>query len=120
LALAALLLIGVVLAASTWFGGFRGLSPIAGLYARALRAGTWLGVPPAASLTPHEYAERVGRAVPSAQGPARVVADLYTRERYAGRRPDSSAVRAARGAWRDLRRIALGSLLRRDRGGRRR
>jgi transglutaminase-like putative cysteine protease len=115
LALAALAGIAALSATAAWFAGFRGLSPISGLYARALRAGSWLGVPPAASMTPREYAEGVGRVVPSAQGPARVVADLYTQERYAGRRPDSEATRAARTAWRELRGITLGSLLRRGR-----
>jgi hypothetical protein len=55
--------------------------------------------------------------MPSAQGPARVVAELYTQERYADRRPDGDALQAARQAWRDLRGIAIGTLLRRNRGG---
>jgi hypothetical protein len=116
---AALLAIGVLGAVIAWFAGFRGLSPVSSLYARSLRAGKWLGVSPTASLTPREYADRVGRVVPSAQSPARVVADLYTHERYSGRRLDGDAMRAARSAWRDLRGIAIGSLLRRNRGGRR-
>ena len=119
LTLAALLGAGMLAAAVAWFAGFRGLSPVSSLYARSLRAGHWLGVPPAISLTPREHADRVGRFVPSAQGPARVVADLYTQERYSGRRPDGDATRAARSAWRDLRGIALGSFLRRNRGGHR-
>jgi hypothetical protein len=118
LLLGSLLVVAVVAAVVTWFGGFRGLSPISGLYARALRAGEWLGVPPAPSLTPREYADCVGRVVPSAQGPARVVADLYTQERYAGRRPDGDAVRSGRDAWRALRGIALAGLLGRKRRGR--
>ena len=117
LALAALLAIASIAAIATWFAGFRGLSPVSSLYARALRAGNWLGAPPRVSLTPHEYADRVGRVMPSAQGPARVVAELYTQERYAGRQPDGDALRAARDAWRDLRGIAIGALLRRNRGG---
>jgi len=117
LALAALIAVASVAAVSAWFAGFRGLSPVSSFYARALRAGNWLGVPPRVSLTPHEYADRVGRVVPSAQGPARVVAELYTEERYAGRRPDGDALRAASDAWRDLRGIAIASLLRRNRGG---
>ena len=117
LALAALVAVAGTAAAIAWFAGFRGLSPVSSLYARALRAGNWLGVPPRVSLTPHEYADRVGRVVPSAQGPARVVAELYTQERYAGRRPDGEALRAARNAWRDLRGIAISSLLRRNRRG---
>jgi hypothetical protein len=114
----ALLAVGGLFATAMWFAGFRGLTPVSGLYARALRAGNWLGVPPAASLTPREYAERVGRVVPSAQGPARVVADLYTRERYAAGRPDADALNRAREAWRELRGIALGTVLR-GRGRRR-
>jgi transglutaminase-like putative cysteine protease len=120
LALAALVALASLAAITAWFAGFRGLSPVSSLYARALRAGNWLGVPPRASLTPHEYADRVGRAMPSAQGPARVVAELYTQERYAGRRPEGDALQAARGAWRDLRGIAIGSFLRRNRRGGRR
>jgi Transglutaminase-like superfamily/Domain of unknown function (DUF4129)/TgpA N-terminal domain len=118
LAVAAAIAVGAVAVTATWFIGFRGLSPVSSLYARALRAGNWLGVPPRVSLTPHEYADRVGRVVPSAQGPARVVAELYTQERYAGRRPDGDALRAGRTAWRDLRGIAMGSLLGRNRGRR--
>ena len=117
--LAALLAVGGLGAVIAWFAGLRGLSPVSSLYARSLRAGNWLGVAPTVSLTPREYADRVGRVVPSAQGPARVVADLYTQERYSGRRPDGDAMQAARSAWRDLRGIALGSFLRRDRGGKR-
>ncbi len=118
LAVAVVGAIGALAVTTAWFIGFRGLSPVSSLYARALRAGNWLGVPPRVSLTPHEYADRVGRVVPSAQGPARVVAELYTQERYAGRRPDGDALRAGRTAWRDLRGIAMASLLRRNRGGR--
>jgi hypothetical protein len=116
LGLAILLALGVMAAISAWFGSFRGLSPTSGLFARALRAGKWLGVPPLPTLTPREYADRVGRAVPSAQGPARVVADLYTQERYAGRRADHEALRKARAAWRDLRGIAIASFFRRGTG----
>ncbi len=116
--LAAVMAVAVVGMTVAWFTGFRGLSPVSGLYSRALRAGNWLGVRPTPSLTPREYAERVGRTVPSAQGPARVVADLYTAERYSGRRPDNAALHSARQAWRELRGIALGSLFRRQRGDR--
>ena len=116
-AVASVIAVGALAVTAFWFIGLRGLSPVSGLYARALRAGNWLGVTPRASLTPHEYADRVGRVVPSAQGPARVVAELYTQERYAGRRPDGDAMGAARAAWRDLRGIAMGSLLRRNRRG---
>ena len=101
-------------AAVAWFTAFRGLSPVSSVYARALKAGSWLGVRPAPSLTPHEYAARMGRAVPAAATPARTVADLYARERYAGQAPDREQTQAARAAWRDLRGIALGKWFRRN------
>ena len=116
IALLALLLGGTIAAAVAWFSGFRGLSPISGMYARALRAGNWLGVPPAASLTPHEFAERVGRAAPSAQGPVRTVSEIYTQELYGSTRPDADQLQRARSAWRELRGVALGGLFRRNRG----
>ena len=116
---AGVVLMGIALGAS-WFAGFRGLTPMSSLYARALRAGRWLGATPAPSMTPQEYAEHIGRLTPSAQGPARIVADLYTEERYAGRRPDGDALHAAKSAWRELRGIAMAGLLRRGGGGRRR
>jgi hypothetical protein len=104
-------------AAIAWFAAFRGLSPISSVYARAVKAGNWLGVRPAPSLTPHEYAARIGRSVPSAAAPARTVADLYAQERYAGQTPDRERTQEARAAWRDLRGIALGKWFRRSQRG---
>jgi hypothetical protein len=116
IALLVVLLGGTIAAAVVWFGGFRGLSPVSGMYARALKAGTWLGVPPAASLTPHEFAERVSRVAPSAQGPVRTVSEIYTQELYGNTRPDANQLQRARSAWSELRGIALGGLFRRNRG----
>jgi hypothetical protein len=116
IALLVALLGGTIAAAVAWFGGFRGLSPVSGMYARALKAGNWLGVPPAASLTPHEFAERVGRVAPSAQGPVRTVSEIYTQELYGNTRPDANQLQRARSAWGELRGIALGGLFRRNRG----
>ena len=110
------LLGGTIAAAVAWFGGFRGLSPVSGMYARVLKAGNWLGVPPAASLTPQEFAERVGRVAPSAQGPVRTVSEIYTQELYGRTRPDANQLERARSAWRELRGITLGGLFRRNRG----
>ena len=116
LVLLVVMLGGTIAAAVVWFGGFRGLSPISGMYARTLKAGNWLGVPPAASLTPHEFAERVGRVAPSAQGPVRTVSEIYTQELYGNTRPDAAQLQRARTAWNELRSIAVGGLFRRNRG----
>ena len=77
-----------------------------------LRAGSLLGVPTSPSLTPREYADRLGRAIPSAQGPARVVAELYTEEQYAPTRPDPEHQQRARDAWTQLRSVFMRGALR--------
>jgi hypothetical protein len=103
LALAAALLLAALAAAAIWNLGFRGLPPAGGIWARVLRGGQFIGVPAAASLTPREYADRLGRVIPSAQGPARIVADLYTEERYAPAVAPADRAQAARAAWTQLR-----------------
>ncbi len=108
-ALAALALAAV----GAWRWGLRGLSPAASLYARAVRMGRWLGVRPTPVMTPAEYAAEIGRAVPAAGTPARLVADLYAAERYGGRPVLPSA--EGRFAWRQLRRALLRSKLLRRR-----
>ena len=113
LLLGALALLGALGAAVVWQWRLRGLSAAGGLWARALRAGGLWGIRPAPTMTPGEYAERLGRAVPAARGPARVVADLYSQEVYAGRAPAPGALSGARAAWAELRRAMLGSVVRR-------
>ncbi len=94
-------------AVGTWRWGLRGLSPAASLYARVVRVGRWLGVRPTPAMTPAEYAAEIGRAVPGARTPARMVADLYTAERYGAVPfpPDAEG----QSAWRQLRRALLRS-----------
>jgi hypothetical protein len=98
-----------------WQWRLRGLSPASGLWARALQAGGLGGVRPAPTLTPREYAERLGRMVPAAQGPALVVAELYSHEVYGGPSPAPGRPFGARTAWAELRRATLGAVVRRRR-----
>ena len=109
----ALLVLALLVAAAVavWAWGLRDLSPAGGWYARMLRAGRWWGVRTTPATTPGEFAVQLGRAVPSAQGPARVVADLYVRERYAGRAAGSvdDAKTTGRTAWRAIRRALVRS-----------
>ncbi len=115
--LAVLAALGATAAAGVWQWRLRGLSPAGGLYARAMQAGKFWGVQPEPNQTPREYAERFGEAVPAASGPARIVADLYSQDIYAGRTPDAPALDRARAAWAQLRRETLGGLLRRRDAG---
>lgn len=111
-----LLLLGVVAAvvvALAWQWRLRGLSPAGALYARAVRAGSVMGVKAEPYQTPREYADRLGGERPALRAPARLVADLYSQEIYAGRPPGPSALRSARAAWSELRRAMLDALVRR-------
>lgn len=114
---ALLLLLAVIVGSLVWLWGFRGLSPTSGFYARILRLGKWGGVPDNPALTPHEYAARLGQAVPAASGPAQVVADLYNQEAFAGRAATATSISTARRAWIQLRKAVVQSLLRRRSSG---
>ncbi len=113
LAAALLVVLAAVLGSVVWLWGFRGLSPTGSFYARLLRVGRWGGVIPSVATTPREYADHLGRAIPAAGGPARVVADLYNQETFAGRAATSSSISTARRAWIQLRRAVVQSLMRR-------
>jgi transglutaminase-like putative cysteine protease len=114
LAASLLVILAAIVGSLIWLWGFRGLSPAGGFYARILRLGRWGGVTPNPALTPAEYADRLGTAIPAAGGPARLVADLYNQETFAGRPVSTSAISTARRAWLQLRRAVVRSLLRRD------
>ncbi len=90
-----------------WSWGLRGLSPAAGLYARAMRIGKLWGVRADAVTTPTEFASRVATAVPAAGIAARRISDLYERERYGGDRLTGELAESGSGAWKRLRGVAL-------------
>ena len=112
LALAGILLLGLVIGVAVWLSwrrGLRGLSPVSALYARVLRLGSWLRVGIDPVTTPAEYADRIGRSVPAARQPARMVVDQYAREQYAA--PSAAPSEAAgQRAWRELRRALVRAL----------
>lgn len=114
LAAAVLVILAAIVGSLIWLWGFRGLSATGGFYARILRLGRWGGVTPNPALTPGEYADRLGTAIPAASGPARLVADLYNQETFASRPASTSSITAARRAWIQLRRAVVRSLLRRN------
>ncbi len=105
--------LGLLAGAATWAWGLRGLTPAAGLYARSVRLGRWLGVAASPATTPAEYADRLGRVVPTARHSARVVSDYYSHESFAPRPADAAAAARARAAWSELRRTAGRAMIRR-------
>jgi transglutaminase-like putative cysteine protease len=77
-------LLGLALLASWWRLLYRGLSPVAGAFARIARLGTWVGAVPKSSQTPDEYMEQLGRVVPAQQSALVRLGHLYARERWGG------------------------------------
>ncbi len=114
-------LVGTVTAvvAFAWQRGLGGASPLEALWSRVRKAGRWAGVSGDPAMTPIEYADALGRAVPRSSEPARRVAESYTRERYGPMVSDPSDAGPAWEAWRELRRSMIGAWVRR-RGRRRR
>ncbi|HEV2108899.1 MAG TPA: transglutaminase domain-containing protein, partial [Thermomicrobiales bacterium] len=100
-----LLLTGLMMVtALLWRRGLGGLSAANALWARVLKAGCWIGIRPDPAMTPFEYADELGRAIPAAHGPASRVASLYTVERYAETSSVPGVDDYGNGAWRELRR----------------
>lgn len=100
----AVVVCGSVLA---WIWGLRGLSPAAGLYARSLRLGKFLGIRSDPTMTPTEFAAAFSEAAPGAGPAMQVVTELYLAERYGAARVDQLSAAQGQSAWRQLRRHFL-------------
>jgi hypothetical protein len=108
LGLTGLLAVAMAVFALIWAWGLRGLKPGAALYAKALRVGRLWGVEPQPNMTPREFAQEFGYAVPRAQRAVSVVADLYSAEQYGGIEVSEEARSSGQQAWRSLRSAVLG------------
>ena len=86
-----------------WFWGTRGLSPVGQLMLKVQRAARLAGLPCDATMTPHELAAAVAAAFPGNRHHLRLLADLYTRERYGGKPTTRRELDQAQRAWRELR-----------------
>ncbi len=93
----------LVLVALGWFGPLGQLSPAEATFARLCRVATWLGFPPRATDTPHEYGRQLGAAWTGAEGEIQTIVDAYVADRY-GRQRTAAAADEAATAWRRLRR----------------
>ena len=88
--LIALLLLALAIFSLWWRMLFRGLSPVASIFARVAHLGTWAGAPPRHSQTPTEYTERLARIVPGQRTALERLGEIYSRERYGGGAPASA------------------------------
>ncbi len=88
--LIALLLLALVFFSLWWRMLFRGLTPVAAVFARVAHLGAWAGAPPRRSQTPAEYAEQLARIVPGQRPTLERLSDIYSRERYGGGAPPSA------------------------------
>ena len=105
----AALIAGVI--AALWLFGLRGLTSSGQFYARMTRSSRLAGVRPSPGATPYEWARVVGERVPDAQRSLDQIADLYVRERYAGKQATPQELRLVQRAWLTLRGALLKSVL---------
>ncbi|MBI2773577.1 MAG: DUF4129 domain-containing protein [Chloroflexi bacterium] len=78
---------------------FRGLSGVEGSWARARLLAAYVGHPWRSSETTYEFADALGRAVPEAREPIRVIADARVHERYAPAGATDDERESAEDAW---------------------
>lgn len=82
-----LLLLAAVLFSFWWRMLFRGLTPVAAVFARVAHLGGWAGAPPRRSQTPAEYTEQLARILPAQRSTLERLGEIYSRERYGGGAP---------------------------------
>jgi transglutaminase-like putative cysteine protease len=93
--LSVMFLVGLIAVIILWLRGMAGLPAFARPYAQTLRLASWCGFGPARAHTPYEYAEALGRAVPSAAQPISTITEAYVAGRYGGRPTESASHLAA-------------------------
>ncbi|KAB8142594.1 transglutaminase domain-containing protein [Chloroflexia bacterium SDU3-3] len=87
--------------------GLRGLSPTAAIYTRLARLAGWAGIRHEPHLTPAEYGQRIGEALPEQREAVNQIVGSYVRERYKGSTASSPVERA----WQALRPALIGHML---------
>ncbi|HZU16659.1 MAG TPA: DUF4129 domain-containing protein, partial [Candidatus Dormibacteraeota bacterium] len=107
----------VLLVLAAWAAAARYLRPrtAAGVWRRLGLLATLAGVRPRPHETPLEFGARLGREIPEAAGPARVLAERYAAVTYGPRELAATVRPAVLAAWADLRPILLRRLGRRGR-----
>ena len=86
---------------------FRGQGAVDSAWGKTRLLGAYAGHGPRPSQTPYEYADALGRAVPSAGEPLRTIAYARVRDRYAPGGATAAERAAARRAWRRVARTLL-------------
>lgn len=94
-----------------WMRRLRGLSASAGLFARLLRIGRFVGVRPRSSTTPTEFADSLSERLPVTRGYAQSIVHAYELDQYAKPGSSDSVVAAAFDAWRHVRTSMIPALL---------
>ncbi len=97
--------------------GRRKTATAGSIYEQAVRISRRFGVSAGPTTTPREWAQRIEARSPDAARPAAWIAEVYSRERYAGWAPDDEDRRSLRGALVMMRRVASRRRWRRKRSG---
>jgi Transglutaminase-like superfamily/Domain of unknown function (DUF4129) len=101
----AALLIGVVMFFVSLRRDVSGLSPAQAAYVRLGRLAGWAGLPQGSHVTPYEYADQLGRHLPSQREAVDRIVDTYVADRYSPHdQPDTASLEED---WRALRKPLL-------------
>jgi len=87
-----------------WIVPLRGMSAAGGLFARLRRIGRWVGVSPAATVTPREYGKAFSERVPQAGPHVDRIVRSYELDQYGPDRAGPDWLAGAEQAWRSIRR----------------
>ena len=82
--------------------GFEHLPPVQRAYAMLSRWATWMGI--GHEHTPYEQARELSARVPTTEGPAQTITQLYVENRFGATKTDVEQERSARSAWEQARR----------------
>ena len=96
-----------------WMRRLWGLSLAAGLFARLVRMGHFLGVDRKLSTTPREFADAMGQRSPGMTSYAQRIVDAYELDQYADQGAERTVIESARRAWKKSRTLMIPSMVRR-------
>ncbi|MBU0493138.1 MAG: hypothetical protein KKA73_05495 [Chloroflexi bacterium] len=102
-----LLVVGMLAVVGTaagagWWWSLRGLTPIEGVYERMRRFGRLLGIRRAVHQTDHEYARKLGDAVPDGQPEIEAITTLRVHSQFSPHKPEPTEQESIWANWAQL------------------
>jgi transglutaminase superfamily protein/uncharacterized protein DUF4129 len=97
------LVVGLVAVGVSWQRHIASLTPLEAEFEGLQRYARWMGLPPRAAQTPHEFAAYLAARIPNASRQILRLADLYVRSLFARNGLNKEEEREAKGLWPSLR-----------------